>query len=75
MRAARVSTEVAGCVSRCHSGPIIAPPDNPAMAIREILKTPESYARVGAVLLIDGMHADYVDGKPGPLESKLGGAS
>ena len=40
-------------------------------AVRQILKTPESYARVDAVLLIDGMHTDYVDGKPGPLESKL----
>ena len=40
-------------------------------AIREILKTPESYRRVDAVLLIDGMHTGYVDGKPGPLESKI----
>jgi hypothetical protein len=40
-------------------------------AVRQILKTPESYARVDRALLIDGMHADYVDGKPGPLESKL----
>jgi len=41
-------------------------------AIRQILITPESYARVGAVLLIDGVHTDYPDGKPGPLESKIG---
>jgi hypothetical protein len=40
-------------------------------AVRQILKTPESYARVSAVLLIDGIHTDYVDGKPGPLESTL----
>jgi hypothetical protein len=40
-------------------------------AVRQILKTPESYARVDGVLLIDGMHTDYVDGKPGPLESEL----
>ena len=40
-------------------------------AVRQILKTPESYARVSAVLLIDGMHTDYVDGKPGPLESQI----
>ena len=40
-------------------------------AVRQILKTPESYARVDAALLIDGMHTDYVDGKPGPLESEL----
>jgi hypothetical protein len=40
-------------------------------AVRQILKTPESYARVDAALLIDGIHTDYVDGKPGPLESKI----
>ncbi len=40
-------------------------------AVREILKTPESYARVDAVLLIDGMHTGYIGGQPGPLESKL----
>ena len=42
-------------------------------AIRQILKTPDSYARVDAALMIDGIHTDYVDGKPGPLESKIGG--
>jgi hypothetical protein len=41
-------------------------------AIRQILLAPESYARVSAVLLIDGVHTDYPDGKPGPLESKIG---
>jgi hypothetical protein len=40
-------------------------------AIRQILKTPESYARVDAALMIDGVHTDYVDGKPGPLESNI----
>jgi hypothetical protein len=40
-------------------------------AIREILKTPEAYQRVDSVLLIDGMHTGYVDGKPGPLESRV----
>jgi len=40
-------------------------------AIREILKSPESYARVAAILIIDGMHTGYVDGKPGPQESQL----
>ena len=40
-------------------------------AIREILKSPESYRRVDAVLLIDGMHTGYAEGKPGPLESKI----
>ena len=40
-------------------------------AIREILSVPEYYAKVGNVLLIDGMHTGYVDGKPGPTESQL----
>ena len=34
-------------------------------AVREILKVPENYARVDRVLLIDGLHTGYVDGKPG----------
>ena len=44
-------------------------------AVRQILQAPESYARVDAALLIDGIHTDYVDGKPGPLESKIGPAN
>jgi hypothetical protein len=40
-------------------------------AIREILQAPEYYARIQAVLLIDGFHTGYVEGKPGPLESAL----
>ena len=40
-------------------------------AIRQILETPESYARVDEVVAIDGIHAGYVDGKPGPLESRI----
>src|SRR5262245_39683900 len=40
-------------------------------AIREILKTPEHYARVDNVLLIDGLHTGYRGGKPGPQESEL----
>jgi hypothetical protein len=40
-------------------------------AIREILKAPENYARVNRVLLIDGLHTGYVNGKPGPQESEL----
>ena len=40
-------------------------------AIRQILLTPESYARVDAVLAIDGIHTDYANGGPGPLDSKL----
>ena len=42
-------------------------------AIRQILKSPDSYARVEAALMVDGIHSDYVDGKPGPLESRIGG--
>lgn len=38
-------------------------------ALHQILKSPQSYARVNAVICIDGVHTDYVDGKPGPLES------
>ncbi len=40
-------------------------------AIREILKVPESYRRVARVLLIDGLHTDYIGGQPGPQESQL----
>jgi hypothetical protein len=43
-------------------------------AIRQILQAPDSYARVDAGPTIDGIHnSDYVDGTPGPLESKSGG--
>jgi hypothetical protein len=42
-------------------------------AIRQILKAPDSYARVDAALMIDGIHSDYVGGTPGPLESKIRG--
>jgi hypothetical protein len=44
-------------------------------AIRQILQTPASYARIDGALMIDGIHTDYVDGKPGPLESKIGAAN
>jgi hypothetical protein len=40
-------------------------------ALRQILKSPESYALVNSVICIDGIHTDYADGKPGPLESTL----
>lgn len=39
-------------------------------AVREILKVPEHYARVEKVLLIDGLHAGYVGGKPGTGKSQ-----
>jgi hypothetical protein len=41
-------------------------------AIRQILKTPAAYDRIDSALLIDGIHTDYPDGHPGPLESKIG---
>ncbi len=40
-------------------------------AIRELLRQPESVSRVDRVIAIDGIHTDYVDGKPGPFESLL----
>src|SRR5215475_1854435 len=40
-------------------------------AIREILKASENYARVDSVLLIDGLHTGYLNGKPGPQESEI----
>jgi hypothetical protein len=40
-------------------------------AIRAILKVPANYERVQKVLLLDGLHCGYVDGKPGPKESNL----
>ncbi len=40
-------------------------------AIRQILAVPEYYRRVDKVLLVDGLHTGYVDGKPGPEESQL----
>jgi hypothetical protein len=44
-------------------------------AVREILRVPEHDAPVERVLLIDGLHTDYVEGRPGTgpaLESRLG---
>lgn len=40
-------------------------------AIRKILKDPASYNRVRRVLCIDGVHTGYVNGRPGPKESKI----
>jgi hypothetical protein len=40
-------------------------------AVREILKVPEHYDRVRFVLLLDGLHTGYANGKPGPGESVL----
>ncbi len=40
-------------------------------ALRQILKSPDSYARINSVICIDGVHTDYAEGKPGPAESSL----
>ena len=40
-------------------------------AIREILNVPENYERVQFVLLVDGLHAGYVDGEPSPPAPRL----
>jgi len=40
-------------------------------ALRQILKSPESYARVNSVICIDGVHTDYAGGTPGPAEPAL----
>lgn len=40
-------------------------------AVREILKDADNYDRVRCVVLLDALHAGYVGGKPGPVESKL----
>jgi hypothetical protein len=40
-------------------------------AVREILKSAGSYERVQRVLMIDGIHASYLNGTPGPLESEV----
>lgn len=40
-------------------------------AVREIVDVPENYDRVPSILLLDGLHCGYVNGKPGPLESEL----
>lgn len=40
-------------------------------AIREILQDPDAYRKVDGVLLLDGLHTGYVNGRPGPRESQL----
>ena len=40
-------------------------------AIREILKSPAAYDRIGRILCIDGIHTGYLNGKPGPAESAI----
>jgi len=41
-------------------------------AIRDLLlKSQELFNRTHALLLIDGIHTDYVNGKPGPAESAI----
>lgn len=40
-------------------------------ATRAILKHPANYDRISFIVLLDGLHAGYVNGKPGPKESEL----
>lgn len=40
-------------------------------AIRQILRQQENLEHVDAIVLLDGLHTGYNDGKPGPLESDL----
>ncbi len=40
-------------------------------AIRELLRHDDAVARIDRILAVDGIHTDYVDGRPGPLESRL----
>lgn len=42
-------------------------------AIRELLRSRQTYSRTAAVLCIDGIHTGYTNGKPGPLESDIDG--
>lgn len=39
--------------------------------IRAMLHHESAMKRIGRVLMIDGIHTSYTDGKPGPLESKI----
>jgi len=40
-------------------------------AVRQIIIDNAAFARVDRLIIIDGIHASYVDGKPGPEESKF----
>jgi len=44
-------------------------------SLRAILKHQEDSERVRRVILIDGVHASYHSGRPGPLESDLDSTS
>ena len=39
--------------------------------IRQIMRSPSALKRLDRALMIDGIHTSYIDGKPGPLESKI----
>lgn len=39
--------------------------------IRAMLRHESAVKRINRVLMIDGIHTSYTDGKPGPLESKI----
>ncbi len=56
----------------CELGPIVLSAWSAGYgAVRQILRRPEDYAAVDAVLLLDGLHAGYTNGSPGPAESEL----
>ncbi len=40
-------------------------------SVRAILNGPEHYERIQFVVLLDGLHAGYLSGRPGPKESSL----
>lgn len=39
--------------------------------IRQMLKSPSAVQKVAHVVMIDGIHTSYPEGKPGPLESRI----
>ena len=39
--------------------------------VRAMLSSESAVKRIDRVLMIDGIHSSYTDGKPGPLESKI----
>ena len=39
--------------------------------IRQMFRSPSAVKLIDRVVMIDGIHTSYLDGKPGPLESKM----
>jgi len=62
----------AGTVSGLRFGPVILGGWSAGCgAIRAILRDQPSYERISCVIAMDGIHAGYTGGKPGPFESQL----